>query len=185
MERANQTLQDRLVKELRLRGIDDMEAANAFLPEFMLDYNRRFSVAATSDEDAHRAVNHSARELDLLLSEHHERTLSKNLSLQYRNTTYQLQHSGPGYRLRGAKVTLCELGSGEIVLLYEGRELPFAISRQGERSPAVEDEKTLNDRVDAALAKQPGNGPPKPAADHPWRQAGATAAASSATPLAS
>ena len=45
VERANQTLQDRLVKELRLRGIDDMESANAFLPEFITDYNQRFSVA--------------------------------------------------------------------------------------------------------------------------------------------
>ena len=44
MERANQTLQDRLVKELRLRGIDDIESANAFLPEFIADYNQRFSV---------------------------------------------------------------------------------------------------------------------------------------------
>ena len=45
VERANQTLQDRLVKELRLRRIDDMESANAFLPEFITDYNQRFSVA--------------------------------------------------------------------------------------------------------------------------------------------
>ena len=43
VERANQTLQDRLVKELRLRGIDDIESANAFLPEFITDYNQRFS----------------------------------------------------------------------------------------------------------------------------------------------
>ena len=45
VERANQTLQDRLVKELRLRGIDDIQSANAFLPEFITDYNQRFSVA--------------------------------------------------------------------------------------------------------------------------------------------
>ena len=45
VERANQTLQDRLVKELRLRRIDDIQSANAFLPEFIADYNQRFSVA--------------------------------------------------------------------------------------------------------------------------------------------
>jgi hypothetical protein len=44
VERANQTLQNRLVKELRLRGLDAMEASNAFLPEFIADYNRRFAV---------------------------------------------------------------------------------------------------------------------------------------------
>ena len=48
VERANQTLQDRLVKELRLRGISDMEAGNAYLPEFREDFNRRFAVPPRS-----------------------------------------------------------------------------------------------------------------------------------------
>ena len=52
VERANQTLQDRLVKELRLRGIDDIESANAFLPEFITDYNQRFSVAPKTSQNA-------------------------------------------------------------------------------------------------------------------------------------
>ena len=56
MERANLTLQDRLVKELRLRGIDDMEVANAYLPEFVADHNRRFAVASREAEDARRPV---------------------------------------------------------------------------------------------------------------------------------
>jgi hypothetical protein len=76
VERANQTLQDRLVKELRLRGIDDLEAANAFVAELMVDYNRRFARAPSAPQDAHRALVHSAREPDLLLSEHPERSLS-------------------------------------------------------------------------------------------------------------
>jgi len=44
VERANQTLQDRLVKELRLRRPSTLERANAYLPEFMADFNRRFSL---------------------------------------------------------------------------------------------------------------------------------------------
>ena len=91
VERANQTLQDRLVKELRLRGINDMESANAYLPEFMADFNQRFAVAPSSEEDAHRPLLHSPRELDLLLSEQEERTLSKNLTVQYRNIAYQIR----------------------------------------------------------------------------------------------
>ena len=43
VERANGTLQDRLVKEMRLRGIDTLAAGNALLPAFMADYNRRFA----------------------------------------------------------------------------------------------------------------------------------------------
>jgi len=176
VERANQTLQDRLVKELRLRGLSDLASANAYLPAFMADFNARFAVTPRSAEDAHRPLAHTARALDLLLAEQEERTLSKNLTLQYRNVAYQLRHAGPGYRLRGAKVTVCALADGEVVLLREGRELPYTTYRKGERPPPVEDEKTLNERVDAALAKQSSK-PSKPAPEHPWRKEAAMAAA--------
>jgi hypothetical protein len=76
-------------------------------------------------------------------------------------------------------VTVCELPSGEIVLLHEGRELAYTTYRKGERPPRVEDEKTLNDRVDAALARQRTT--PKPRPDHPWRRAAVYAADKSAT----
>jgi hypothetical protein len=66
------------------------------------------------------------------------------------------------------------------VLLREGRELPYTTYRKGERPPPVEDEKTLNARVDAALEKHQRQRA-KPAPDHPWRQAGAMAAARTAT----
>lgn len=52
VERANQTLQDRLVKELRLRAISSVGAANAYLPEFIADFNSRFAVSPRSGEDA-------------------------------------------------------------------------------------------------------------------------------------
>jgi transposase len=173
VERANQTFQDRLVKELRLRGISDIDSANAFLPEFIADYSRRFAVAPVSSADAHRPVVHSARELDLLLSDHSERTRSKNLTLQYRNTLYQLQHRGPGYPLRGAKVTVCDGDNGEVVLLYAGKELPYTTYQRGAAVPKTEDEKTLNARVDAAVGRQTA----KPGPNHPWRKPGAIAAA--------
>ena len=179
VERANQTLQDRLVKELRLRGLSDLASANAYLPAFMADFNARFAVTPSSAEDAHRPLLHSPRALDLLLAEQEERTLSKNLTLQYRNVAYQLRHAGPGYRLRGAKVTVCDLANGEVVLLREGRELPYTTYRKGERPPPVEDEKTLNERVDSALEKQQRKSA-KPAPDHPWRKAMARAAARTA-----
>jgi len=177
VERANQTLQDRLVKELRLRGIGDIDSADAFLPEFIADYNHRFAVAPVSPQDAHRPVVHSARELDVLLCEHSERTLSKNLTLHYRNTLYQLQYRGPGYHLRGAKVTVCERDNGEVVLLYAGKELPYSAYRKGEAPPKPEDEKTLNARVDQAVARQAAKAAAKPSPNHPWRKAAAIAAA--------
>ena len=57
VERMNRTLQDRLVKELRLCGIDSMEAGNAFLPAFMEDYNARFAIVPARPYDLHRPVN--------------------------------------------------------------------------------------------------------------------------------
>ncbi|MFM0306157.1 ISNCY family transposase, partial [Paraburkholderia sediminicola] len=56
VERANLTLQDRLVKELRLRGINTREAANAFVPHFIADFNARFAKPPKSDFDAHRLL---------------------------------------------------------------------------------------------------------------------------------
>src|SRR5258705_2239745 len=56
VERANATLQDRLVKELRLRGLNNPVAADAFLPVFMADYKRRFARAPPLAHDGHPAV---------------------------------------------------------------------------------------------------------------------------------
>jgi hypothetical protein len=57
--RASLSLQDRLVKELRLRGIRDVEAANAFAPAFIADYDRRFARAPRSEHDAQRFLQPS------------------------------------------------------------------------------------------------------------------------------
>ena len=96
VERANKTLQDRLVKEMRLRGISDMAAGNAYLPEFMADFNRRFAAAPRNPEDAHRAVLRDAAELDLILCEHHRRKLTKNLTIRFECREYQVTGRGKG-----------------------------------------------------------------------------------------
>src|SRR5690349_1271093 len=56
VERANQTLQDRLVKELRLQHISNAECANAYAPQFMVDFNHRFSLPPADPQDAHRPL---------------------------------------------------------------------------------------------------------------------------------
>jgi len=73
VERANQTLQDRLIKEMRLLGINTIEAANAYLPTYIADHNKRFSVAAKSTVDAHRRELPEQKILDLILSHQEER----------------------------------------------------------------------------------------------------------------
>ena len=81
VERANQTLQDRLVKALRLEGFHAIEQANDFLPGFMEDYNRRFAVAPRYPEDARREVRHTPAEQEQIFCFQYQRKLSKNLSL--------------------------------------------------------------------------------------------------------
>jgi len=74
VERANQTLQDRLIKEMRLSGIADRAAAQAFLPGFMARHNARFSVAPRDLEDAHKPWSAGIAALDATLAEHASRT---------------------------------------------------------------------------------------------------------------
>ena len=131
VERAKRTLQDRLVKEMRLRGIGDLAAGNAYLPEFMADFNQRFAVAPRNPEDAYRKVLHDAAELDLIFCEQHSRKLTKNLTIQFECREYQVTGRGKGYRLRGAEVTVCKAFDGSVTVLREGRELPVRLLAKG------------------------------------------------------
>jgi transposase len=162
IERANQTLQDRLVKELRLQGISDMDNANAFLPQFRQDYNRRFAVLPRSSHDAHRPLL-TSENLDLILTHQETRTLSKNLTVQANHVIYQIQSHRPGYALRNAQVTVCENAQGEVTILYNHKPLAYTIYKKPIRQAQVVDTKILDRHL-----KPPA--PPSP--HHPWRTYG-------------
>ena len=162
VERANLTLQDRLVKELRLRGISSIEAANEYAPEFITDFNNRFAVQPRSSHDAHRPLLHSD-DLNLIFTKQKMRILSKNLTLQYMKVIYQIQTSRPSYAMRKAQVTVCEDPQGEITILYKGRPLDYTVFHKQQRQAEVVTSKS----IDAKLKK-----PHKPAKDHPWRTYG-------------
>lgn len=176
VERAFGTLQQRLPRELRLRGVDSLEAANAWLGEYLEDYNRRFGKLPRNAEDAHRPTGLKAAELERILCPQYERTLSKNLTFQHGNKEYGLSGYGKGYRLRGAKVTVCECYGGDLVVLRNGQELRYRLLAEGAAPVPVDDEKGVNRTVDLALGKQRGGGARKPAANHPWRQRARAAA---------
>lgn len=173
VERANKTLQDRLVKELRLKGISDIATANAYLPEFMQIYNSKFSKPAKDDRDAHRPVLHSEQELELIFSRHTQRKVSKSLEVHYHNKVLQIDKHR--HRIKGAQVTICESFNSTITLLHQGQEVPFQLFDAGDapqRPP--QDEKTINPVVDQVIAQQKARPRYKPALDHPWRQAAVT-----------
>jgi transposase len=85
VERVIQTLQDRLPKEMRLRGISNRTEGNAYLPAFLQDFNARFGEAPRSDVDLHRPLT-SQYDLESILTWQETRTLSKNLTLQFQKT---------------------------------------------------------------------------------------------------
>lgn len=136
VERANQTLQDRLVKELRLRGIADVDAANAFLPSFAASYNRKFAVAAQSPADAHRPLL-AQEQLDDILTLQATRTLSKNLTLQYERALYQITAAIASYRLRHQRVLVRENAAAEVTITLNGKPLAYRIYHRAPKQGTV------------------------------------------------
>jgi len=166
VERANQTLQDRLTKELRLRGICTVAAANAYLPEFIADYNQRFAVAPRSAESAHRSLA-KGEDLERVLTLCERRTLSKNLTLSYNNVIYQIKSKRPGYTMRGAHVEVREKSSGELTIEYKQRALEYTIYREQEQQQAkVVEAKLLPPAAARAAARPKQKRDPVPS---PWR----------------
>ena len=163
VERANKTLQDRLTKEMRLRGISTPEEANQWLPEFMQAYNQRFATQPRSGHDFHTPLS-ASDQLDWVLCRKVTRTLSKNLTFQYSKTIYQLQVKRPSYTMRNAKVTVIENAKGEVTVLYKNHSMPFEVYYQQEKQAQVVPAKSIDYELRTAANNH------KPAPDHPWRK---------------
>lgn len=168
VERANQTLQDRLTKELRLRGLSSLATANAYVPEFIRAYNARFAVAPRSAASAHRPLS-KGEDLDRILTLCERRTLSKNLTLSYNNVIYQIKTKRSAYTMRRAQVEVRERPNGEITIEYKKRHLEFTIYREQEQQQArVVEAKLLQPTAARAAARPKQKRGPVPLS-HPWR----------------
>lgn len=166
VERANQTLQDRLVKEMRLLGLNDQASANAWLPTFMADFNRRFAVLPATSGNAHVPYQGKTDDLKRILSVQVERRLSKNLSCQYDGELLQVKTQSQGLSMRQTKVCVHCHHDGRIELSWQGRPLAFEKVIKPQKQQAPVDGKAVNARV--ALAIENHNRA-IPAEDHPWR----------------
>ena len=153
VERANQTLQDRLVKEMRLRGISSIKDAQAFVPAFMAAWNRKFERPPRDSQDAHRPWNRHADALDEVLARREERSLSKALTFSSAGQLYCIKTKDAGIALRGAKVTLLHFADQSLKVRYKQRELDFTKVRALPHAAPAEDEKTIDARVNAIVAK--------------------------------
>jgi hypothetical protein len=161
VERANGTLQDRLVKELRLQKISTIEEANTFLPEFLTTYNQRFSKEPRSPINAHRELSQKEN-LEHILCEKAERTISKDLEVSYEGQIYQLQAFHNRYRLQRKKVTIIRTLEGKVLIEYEGQRLEHKILQEVIYQPPILDSKELVAKWEKKKWK--------PSKNHPWKK---------------
>jgi hypothetical protein len=149
IERAFGTLQDRMVKELRLAGISTIAAANAWLPGFIDSYNARFGRQPANAKDVHRPLT-AADNLDEILAWREQRTVTLNLTLQYDQMMLMLEPTPFARGLVRKKVEVVNYPDGRFAVQFDGTSLPFRVFdkiRTVEPGTIVE-----NKRLGAALA---------------------------------
>jgi hypothetical protein len=123
VERANKTLQDRLVKELRLQGIGTIAAGNQLLPGFLANYNARFGKEPHNPKNLHRPLSAGDDLTDVFAWR--ERTISNSLTLQYDKVLFLLEPNEITRELRRQRVTVVDYPDGRLAIRYRGLDLPY------------------------------------------------------------
>ena len=152
IERLFGTLQDRLVKEMRLRGIRTLEEANQFLEDYLPLYNRKFSVCPKEGDNFHRPLPKGLA-LDTILCIKTERALRNDFTVAHNKSLYQIEDT-----IKASKVMVQERVDGSMIMAYKGRSLRFKeiIERPVREKTQVVLMRTRKPRI--------------PSADHPWRR---------------
>ena len=148
VERSNRTLQDRLIKEMRLEGIDTIEAANAFAADFVAVHNVRFAKPARDPHDAHRPLA-PHDDLDGASCIKSLRTVTHALTIQYDKVRFILERSTVAEGLIRKRVTVCDYPDGRFEIRHGSHVLPYRTFdklRRVDRTEVVE-----NKRLDAVL----------------------------------
>ncbi len=147
VERMNRTLQDRLVKELRLARISDMEAGNAFLPTFISHYNDRFAVTPARSDNLHRPVNMTANRLKDILCKREERYVGAQLTFSYERKRIMLEENDITRGLVGRYVETYAYADGRLDIRWKGHSLLYRTfdKDQSVTHAAVVENKRLGD----------------------------------------
>jgi len=150
VERSFRTLQDRLVKELRLAGVRSVEQANEFLIKYLPTHNRKFNVEPVSEVDVHQPAP-SMRELDKIFCIREERTLRNDFTIFYNGKLYQIKDA-----IQTKKVTVEERMDGSLHITHRSinlryREIKRRLVKETPKAPVLFDRRY-----------QP--------ADHPWKR---------------
>lgn len=160
-ERLFETLQDRLVKELRLAGISTVKEANEFIEKiFIAKYNAKFAVLAQKKGNLHKPLTKFEKDnLDKILSVQKIRVVNNDFTIKFEGKWYQLAEKQPSLVLRKDKVVVGQRIDGSLHISLRDKELNYTL--------LPDRPKKVKMKV-AALTATKSNW--KPPADHPWRK---------------
>lgn len=161
VERLFKTLQDRLVKEMRLVNINTIEDANRFLKEqFIPWYNGRYAVIPKSNSNCYRRLDISTGiKLKSIFAKHYLRGINNDFTVSYKSKYYQLEEIQPTTVFKGDKVLIEERLNNTIKIKYKGRYLNFF---------ELPDKPLKVKSSPAVLTEHKSNWIPP--IDHPWRK---------------
>lgn len=148
VERVHGTLQDRLVKLMRLENISSIEAGNKFLESYREEYNRDFGRKPQSSENAHRKVP-PEMDLEKILCIKETRKITNSLEVQYKQKTFRLIPQGNAARMKGKSVLISEM-KNKVIIEFEGKEYSYTIFEDQPYREDVKDRK----KIDAFLNKK-------------------------------
>jgi len=152
IERLFKTLQDRLVKEMTLRGINTIDEANRYLDSYLSGHNKRFAVKAKDQDDLHRAIPKGLN-LDKILCVRTVRTLRNDFTIAHDGKLYQIQEP-----IKSKKVLAEERTDGKMLITYNDVRLKFTeITARPEKQQ----------KLKGATRHRKGH---TPSVDHPWRK---------------
>jgi hypothetical protein len=159
VERLNETLQDRLVKELRLKNISTIEEANVFLKEYETTFDNKFGVVAKKEGDLHIPLTkHESKYLDAIFSVHSKRLVRNDYTIQFKNQWIQLSEIQPTGVCKKDTVLIEERLDGSLHISLREKYLGYEILP--ERPQKV---KVLLPMLSATKSHW------KPPLNHPWR----------------
>lgn len=162
IERMFQTLQDRLVKELRLAGIAAIDEANSFLKEYIPKFNAQFAVAPARRKNLHKMLNKSAKErLPQIFSIQNERKVNNDYTIAFKNKFYQLNDTQPTTVYKKDAVIVEEHLNDVVKINLKGHYLNYSVLPERPK-------KEIDIKLPALTQRKPANWKPPP--DHPWRK---------------
>jgi hypothetical protein len=159
VERKHRVFQDRLIKELRLRGIWDLEQANILLEKTLLpEFNRRFSIKPVRDADLHQKAPAA---IEQILCVQEQRVVGNDWCVRWNNRWLQIEAGTQSAGLAGKKVKVKQLGSGKLLVEHGGKSLAFTELVSKPKKPIEV----------KARVPQVNNKRWRPGPDHPYNRA--------------